>query len=251
MYLSVCISSRLPVTFSWWKTCLRYCLPQVITNHFLQVGQCMYVSVLRVCVCIVCICLYGMNEGCISFYCSGGHKNHRRVPKWPSPAAAPGGPDSGQPRSCAQTLFSSIPVHSDNPISRTPPLPPRRRSLNRPPRTAAWCSRPDPSLSTRSQAPPQPIGEVSSSPETYSVCHSPPKTPSDRDWRMHVCACMCMYCMYCMYMYVYVCIVCMCVYFTTGYKYPQISRSIRVRVGSVVDSGTCRSVDGCSRPRTV
>ena len=81
MYLSVCISSRLPVTFSWWKTCLRYCPPQVITNHFLQVGQCMYVSVLRVCVCIVCMCLYGMNEGCISFYCSGGHKNHRRVPK--------------------------------------------------------------------------------------------------------------------------------------------------------------------------
>ena len=104
-----------------------------------------------------------------------------------------------------------------------PPLLPRRRSLNRPPRTAAWCSRPDPSLSTRSQAPPQPIGEVSSSPETYSVCHSPPKTPSDRDWRMHVCACMCMYCMYCMYMYVYVCIVCMCVYLISGNKYTKIS----------------------------
>ena len=145
MYLSVCISSRLPVTFSWWKTCLRYCPPQVITNHFLQVGQCMYVSVLRVCVCIVCMCLYGMNEGCISFYCSGGHKNHRRVPKWPSPAAAPGGPDSGQPRSCAQTLFSSIPVHSDNPISRTPPLKTRLGSLVPPPGSAGKFPMPYPS----------------------------------------------------------------------------------------------------------
>ena len=163
----------------------------------------MYVSVLHVCVCIVCICLY----------CSGRHKNHRCVPKWPSPAAAPGGPHSGHPRSWAQTLFSSIPVPPDNPISRTPPLLPRRRSLNRPPRTAGWSTRPDPSLSTRSQAPSQPIGEVSSLPETYSVCHSPPKTPPDRDWRMHVCACMSMYlhvlhvyvciCMYCLYVCVF------------------------------------------------
>ena len=40
---------------------------------------------------------------------------------WVLPAAEPGGPHSGHPRSWAQTLFSSIPVPSNNPISRTPP----------------------------------------------------------------------------------------------------------------------------------
>ena len=63
-----------------------------------------------------------------------------------------------------------------------------------------------------------------------------------------VCACMCMYCMY---MYVYVCIVCMCVYLTRGNKYPQISLSVRATVGSVGDTDTCHSVDGCSSPRII
>jgi hypothetical protein len=89
------------------------------------------------------------------------------------------------------------------------PLRTCRRSLNRPPRAAGWGPRPNPRLLTRTQAPSQPIGKVVLLPETYSVCHSPPKTPPDCDWRMHVCAWICMYCMYihvsvciCMYMYV-------------------------------------------------
>ena len=52
-------------------------------------------------------------------------------------------------------------------------------------------------------------------------------------------------------MYVYVCIVCMCVYLITGDKYIKISRSIRATFGSVGDTDTCHSADGCSIPRIV
>ena len=97
------------------------------------------------------------------------------------------------------------------------PLRHCRRSLNRPPCAAGWVPRQNPRLSTRTRAPSQPIGEVVSLPETYSVCHSPPKTPPDRDWSMHECACICMYCMYCLYMYVYVCICMYCLYEYVSY----------------------------------
>ncbi len=47
--------------------------------------------------------------------------------------------------------------------------------------------------------------------------------------------------MYCMNVYV----------FDLRYIYPKISLSVRARVGSVVDTDTCHSVDGCSSPRII
>ena len=55
MYLSVCIASRYASQNSWEENIsqvLLSVLAQVMTNQFSQVGQCMYVSVLHVCVCI-------------------------------------------------------------------------------------------------------------------------------------------------------------------------------------------------------
>ena len=43
----------------------------------------------------------------------------------------------------------------------------------------------------------------------------------------------------------------MCVYLTKGNKYPQISLSVRATVGSVGDTDTCHSVDGCSSPKII
>ena len=96
----------------------------------------------------------------------------------------------------ANTFFlHSCPLRQPD-FAHPPPLLPRRRSLNRP-LPHGWIR--NQARSELVDPVPSPVPaywEVSSLPETYSVCHSPPKTPPDRDWRMHVCDCMCMYCMY-------------------------------------------------------
>ena len=54
-----------------------------------------------------------------------------------------------------------------------------------------------------------------------------------------------------MYMYIYVCIVCMCLYLSQWYIYPQTCHSVRATVGSVGHTTTYHCVDVCSSPRLV
>ena len=159
------------------------------------------------------MCLYCMYLHVLHVYVAAGTRITAASPNDRLLRRHPAGLTQGIPGHGRKHFFPPSLYPRTTRFRAPPPLLPRRRSLNRPPRTADWSTRPDPSLSTRSQAPSQPIGEVSSLPETYSVCHSPPKTPPDRDWRMHVCACMCMYlhvlhvyvciCMYCLYVCVF------------------------------------------------
>jgi hypothetical protein len=140
------------------------------------------------------------------------------------------------------------------PISRTPPLLPRAPSeVPDPPPPARLVGVPGQIRACRLAPKPHPslLGKFRRSLRHTSSATAPQRplsTVIGACMYVPVCACMCMYCMY---MYVYVCIVCMCVYLTTGDKYPQISLSVRATVGSVGDTDTSHSVDGCSGPRIV
>ena len=152
-----------------------------------------------VCVCIDCMCMYRLYMSVLYeliLYWPLLQRQAQESQQRPQMTFSCGGTRRASLRASQVMGANTFSLHSCNlrqPDFAHSPLLPRRRSLNRPPRMAWWRTRPDLSLSTLSQAPSQAIGEVLLLPATYSVCHSPPKTPPDRDWRMHVCACICMY----------------------------------------------------------
>jgi len=228
LYVCACIFQYafppdMSVRFSWRKTHERVFSSSHAKSIF--AGGPMYV-----CVCIACMCMYRLYMSVL----------YELILYWPllqrQAQESPQRPQS--------TLRKLDFAHC--------PLLPRRRSLNRPP----------PHGLLENQARSELVNPVPSPIPGYwgsfvAPCDiqrlpQPPKDPS-RPWLAHACMCLYMHVCVCisMYMYVYVCIVCMCVYLTTGDKYFKISRSIRATFGSVGDTDTCHSADGCSIPRTI
>ena len=151
LYVCACIFQYafppdMPVRFSWRKTCLRCCPPKSLQINFHRLGNvcmclyCMYEYVSYVSACLVCIKLVFASIAATGTRITTESPHDRLLRRHPA------GLTQGTPGHGRKHFFPpSLPAPTTR--FRAPhPLSPRRRSLNRPPRTAGWSPRPDPSL---------------------------------------------------------------------------------------------------------
>jgi hypothetical protein len=165
-----------------------YLMYQSVSCVYLSVRMYLYVSVFMS--KYQYICMYPL---CICMYCTYFPHTTRKQPPCPQNTSSRGGTRRAAPRAsqgmCANTLFrnqrSTQRLYFAHPARRTRLMPLKRLSDS-----AGAAPRTDQRAQIRSHAPSQPISRVGVAP---AARHRPPKNPPERDWRVHVSACICVY----------------------------------------------------------